>query len=200
MCTLLPYFVRKVPSSMALSPPPMTTNGCLLDIIHHTSKLHSWNVAAYTATWTSFVGPEAVSTTRQVAVYRRCIRRPRKALGILGTLGTARSKARGTPSTRSTEKFQRVGVASTGLSSSRITCRCKGLYLNIGAAPSQTAHAEMPLFQNPSDSSEPLNLSLFATAPVSGLRLLAFLDVLVYDSLKVQQKPFIMRADEDTGQ
>ncbi|KAG6542473.1 hypothetical protein Mapa_016163 [Marchantia paleacea] len=44
----------------------------------------------------------------------------------------------------------------------------RGLFLNIGAAPSHTAQAEIPLFQNPPSSSPaPLKSSLLATAPVA---------------------------------
>ena len=39
-------------------------------------------------------------------------------------------------------------------------------YLNMGAAPSQTAQALMPLFQKPFTSPAPGKSSLFATAPV----------------------------------
>ena len=43
-----------------------------------------------------------------------------------------------------------------------------GRLRNMGAAPSHTAHAEMPLFQNPpSPSSDPLKGSRRATAPVA---------------------------------
>ena len=42
-----------------------------------------------------------------------------------------------------------------------------GFLRNIGAAPSHTAQAEMPLFQKPFSSPEPLNCSFFATAPAS---------------------------------
>ena len=41
-----------------------------------------------------------------------------------------------------------------------------GRRLNMGAAPSHTAQAEMPLFQNPGLSPAPGNSSRFATAPV----------------------------------
>ena len=41
------------------------------------------------------------------------------------------------------------------------------LYLNMGAAPSHTAQALMPLFQKPFTSPAPLKSSLFATAPVN---------------------------------
>jgi hypothetical protein len=37
----------------------------------------------------------------------------------------------------------------------------------MGAAPSHTAHALMPLFQKPPSSSEPLNGRRLATAPVA---------------------------------
>lgn len=41
-----------------------------------------------------------------------------------------------------------------------------GLFRNMGAAPSQTAHAEIPLFQKPVSSSEPLNGSLQSTCRI----------------------------------
>ena len=43
----------------------------------------------------------------------------------------------------------------------------RGALRNIGAAPSHTAHAEMPLFQYPPCSPEPGKSSFFATAPVA---------------------------------
>lgn len=42
-----------------------------------------------------------------------------------------------------------------------------GLLRNMGAAPSHTAQAEMPLFQNPCSSSDPVKGSRRATAPVA---------------------------------
>ena len=41
------------------------------------------------------------------------------------------------------------------------------LHLNMGAAPSHTAQALMPLFQNPFTSPAPWKSSLFATAPAN---------------------------------
>ena len=48
-----------------------------------------------------------------------------------------------------------------------------GAFRNIGAAPSHTAHAEMPLFQKPPCSPEPGKSSFFATAPVAMTRVSA---------------------------
>ena len=42
-----------------------------------------------------------------------------------------------------------------------------GFFRKMGAAPSHTAHAEIPLFQNPFSSPDPGNSSLRATAPVA---------------------------------
>ena len=45
-------------------------------------------------------------------------------------------------------------------------CSKAALHLNMGAAPSHTAQALMPLFQKPFTSPAPWKSSLFATAPV----------------------------------
>jgi hypothetical protein len=59
-----------------------------------------------------------------------------------------------------------------------------GLLRKMGAAPSHTAQAEMPLFQKPVSSSEPLKGSRLATAPVAMMSVCAVTSFSSVHSLK----------------
>ena len=69
-------------------------------------------------------------------------------------------------------------TSSIALSPPPMTAR--GFFRNMGAAPSHTAQAEMPLFQKPGLSPAPGKSNRLATAPASA----AWLSLRLHDSLE----------------